>query len=155
MSSHDALQRVGAAAAAIIDTDAAVVALTGRASGNIVRFDPRTPVVPNSLAYLATEATLRGGIGEAYDVTLVLRAEADGNPTVTSESAPEFASKLLGAALDALAGSGGVAAFAAAGADAVVTTWKPHTPEDSGGDPPSTNPAVVAAEAELTVWITL
>ena len=153
MSAHDALQRVGAAAAAIIDVDAGVVALTGRASGNIVRFDPRTAVVPNSLAYLATEATIRGGVGEAYDVTLVLRAEADG--TASSDSAPEFASKLLGAALDALAGSGGVAAFAAAGADAVVTTWKPHTPEDSGGDPPSTNPAVVAAEAELTVWITL
>lgn len=153
MSSHDALQRVGAAAAAIIDTAAGVVALTGRSSGNIVRFDPRTAVVPNSLAYLPTKADIRGGIGEPYDVTLVLRAEADG--TASSDSAPEFASKLLGAAIDALAGSGGVAAFAGAGADAVVTDWKPHTPEDSGGDPPSTNPAVVAAEAELTVWITL
>ena len=153
MSSHDALQRVGAAAAAIIDTNAGVVALTGRASGNVVRFDPRKAVVANSLAYLATEATIRGGVGEAYDVTLVLRAEADGD--ASSDSAPEFASKLLGAAIEALAGSGGVAAFAAQSVDAVVTSWKPHTPEDNAGDASSTNPAVVAAEAELTVWITL
>ena len=153
MSSHDALQRVGAAAFEIIDVDAGVVALTGRSSGNIVRFDPRTAVVPNSLAYLPTEAKIRGGIGEPYDVTLLLRAEADGS--ASSDSAPEFASKLLGAAIDALAGSGGVAAFAAQSVDAVVINWTPHTPEDSTGDPASTNPAVVAAEAELTIWITL
>lgn len=152
MSQHDALQRVGAAAAAIVDIDAAVIALTGRSSGNIVRFDPRTAVVPNSLAYLATEATIRGGIGEAYDVTLILRAEANG--AASSDSAPEFASKLLGSAIEALAGPGGVAAFAAQSVDAVVTDWKPHTP-DIPPEPVSTNAATVATEAELTVWITL
>lgn len=153
MSSHDALQRVGAAAAAIIDTDAGVVALTSRSSGNIVRFDPRSAVVPNSLAYIPTDAVIRGGIGESYDVTLVLRAEADGK--IGTDSRPEFASKLLGAAIEALAGSTGVASFAAHSVDAVVTSWAPHTPDETASDPASTNPDVVAAEAELTVWITL
>jgi hypothetical protein len=144
MPAPDAIQRLGEAAATIIDADAGVQAITGRNHDNIVRYGRRSLDLERPLlAYLCKEATIRGGVGENYDVTLVLRAEA--------ESAAA-ANALLRAAINALT----TTALAAHGADALVENWDlSNLPDDTAGDPPSTNPTLVLTEAVLTVWITL
>lgn len=149
MSASDALQRVSEAVATIIDESAAVQAITGRTEKNIVRYKPRDRRVPPVLAYLAANAVVRIGTGESYDVTLLLQAEAIGNAG-SSLSAPAQANALLRAAVKSLS----VQAFDALGVDAVVMEQEYSNSSDDGADP-STNPAAVTAEAELTVWITL
>lgn len=140
--SNDAIQRVSEAAAAIIDTAAAVTAITGRPTGNITRWRRRARITAApALAYLCTDADERVGVGENWDVALVLRVFAD---TAAQANA------LLRAAIEALTPQ----AFEAAGADAVVmTTAISNLPEPD--DPAPTSAAVVEAEAELTIWITL
>lgn len=138
----DAIQQVGEAAAVIIDSAAAITAITGRPGGNIVRWTRRAriPAVP-ALAYLCTDADQRMGVGENWDVALVLRAFAD---------TPAQANALLRAAIDALTPQ----AFEGAGADACVMNHAlSNLPEPD--EPAPTSAAVVEAEAELTVWITL
>jgi hypothetical protein len=143
MPANDPMQRLSDAVAAVIEADAGVQAITGRASGNIMRYNPRSAIALPGLAYLPGEATIRGGLGENYDIPLTLRAEA----TTTT-----IAHALLKAAIDALT----VANLEAAGADAVVEKWSYSDPEAAAdGDPASTNPDVVIAIADLTIWLTM
>ena len=143
MTAADPLQRISEAVASILDVDAAIATITGRADGNIVRFNPRTAVVAPGLAYIAGEAKRRNGIGLNYDVTLTLRAEAD---------TPAVANALIQAAIDALT----VDALLGAGADAVLDEWTPSNPEGpADGDAASSNPAIVLAVAELSFWLTM
>jgi len=147
------MQVVSEAVAQIIDGDAGVQAITGRSSNNIVRYKPRDRRTPPILAYLATDATRRGGIGVNWDVAVTLQAEAIGDATAGLSAAAQ-ANALLAAAVDSLT----VQAFATAGIDAVVLELPDlsNFPDDGGdGSPPSTNPAAVRAEAQLSVWITL
>ena len=141
MSANDALQRVSEAVATIIESSAAVQAITTRLADNIVRYRRRKRAQTPSLAYLCTDATPRTGTGENYDVDVVLQAEA---------TKPADANALLRAAVESLTPQ----AFTAAGADAVVMDRQYSNLPDDGEDP-STNPAAVIAEAALTIWITL
>jgi hypothetical protein len=144
MSAPDAIQRVSEAAATIIDADSAVQAITGRSSNNIVRYGRRSLDLPRPIiAYLADSAAIRGGVGENYTVSLILRAEAEKAADVNA---------LLRAAITALT----TTALFANGADALVESWElTNLPDDSTNDPASTNPTLVAGEATLSVWITL
>jgi hypothetical protein len=144
------MQAVSEAVAAIIDTNAAVQTITGRSTKNIVRYKPRDRRTPPIIAYLATEATRRGGIGRNWDVTVVLEAEAVGN-AASSLSAAAQANALLAAAVESLT----VQSFTTAGIDAVVLELPDFSNFSDDGTDPSTNPAAVRAEAEITVWITL
>lgn len=145
MSAALAEQRVAQALVAILDTAAAVAALTGAASGNLRPVDDAAPAPARGLAYDLGPTTLREGIGEAWDVACTLTAEAETRARVRS---------LLAAAEDALT----VAAFDAAGVDAMVTE------SEAGGvvrgqyadsrDAPRPR-ETYAGELDLTIWITL
>jgi hypothetical protein len=93
------------------------------------------------LAYIAGPADIYGGLGESYEVTVLLRAEA---------ATPAQANALLRAGVESLT----AVAFEAANCDAVVTDVTYDNPPDDQGDP-SSNANAVIAEAELVVYLTL
>lgn len=133
------LQLLSEAVATIIDAAPTVTALTGRASGNIVRWRARKTVAAPRLAYIAGPAEVAGGLGENYEVTLLIRAEA---------ATASAANALVRAATEALTPQ----AFEAQSCDAVVLET---TPDDADDDGDSSNAALVVAESESIVLITL
>lgn len=148
MSASAAEQRVATALLAILDTAPALTALTGLASGNLRPADDASPLATSGLTYELGPTRVREGIGEAYDVEATITAEA---PTRAAVRA------LLGTVEDLLT----VAAFFAASADAMVTTFEPLGVVR--GAPPR-HPAafdlarpheVCAGALDLTIWITL
>ena len=141
MPPTDPLQQLSEATVTIIDTAASIVAITGRASDNIVRWRRRKATPLPRLAYVFGPTEIAGGLGETYDVDGVLRAEA---------SSASVANALLRAAVELLTPM----AFEAQGCDALVTDWTYDDPPDDQGDP-ATDANVVAAEADLTVNLTL
>jgi hypothetical protein len=141
MPAADALQQLSAAIATIIDTNASIIAITGRASDNIVRWRRRKATTLPRLAYIAGPAVISGGLGERYDVDVVLRAEA------TSAAA---ANQLLRTAVELLTPM----AFETLTCDALVTDVTYDNPPDDQGDP-TPNADAVIAEAELVVDLNL
>jgi hypothetical protein len=137
----DPCQQLSEAIATIVDPHASIAALTGRASDNLVRWRRRKATALPRLAYLVGPTAIAGGLGETYDVDVVLRAEA------TTAAA---ANALLRAAVELLTPM----AFEALGCDALVTDADYDNPPDDQGDPASDANAV-AVEADLTVNLTL
>jgi hypothetical protein len=142
LSANDAIQKVSEALASIIESNAAVQALTARMADNIARYRRRKKANMPSIAYLCTDARPRGGTGDNWDVDVVLQTEA---------AKPADANALLGAAVQALT----VQAFTAASVDAVILAPPELSNLPDDGADPSTNTAAVIAEAAFTVWITL
>lgn len=137
----DPVQQLSEAIATILDTNASIVALTGRESGNVARWKRRKPLSLPRLAYHVGPAEIAGGLGETYDVDATLRAEA---------ATPAAANALLRAAIEALTPM----AFEALGCDALITEWTPDCLPDDESDP-SSNAALVIAESDLVVNLTL
>lgn len=137
----DPVQQLSEAIVAIVDTDAAIVAITGRASGNIVRWKRRKATAMPRLAYLVGPTEIAGGLGETYDVDGLLRGEA---------ASAAQANALLRAAVELLTPM----AFEALGCDALVTEWTYDNPPDDQGDP-ATDANAVIAETTFVVNLTL
>ena len=68
MPTTDIIQRTAEALVAILDTDAGVVALTGRANGNIVPFDDSADAPLPIISYIDVTGTIAGGIGDTRRV---------------------------------------------------------------------------------------
>lgn len=106
----DPLSRLSAALVAVLDTAPAVVAVTGRARGNVVPWESGEANVPLPvLAYLVV--TAQPALGTQWRAPVQLTASAVGTePGVTpAKSAREQANALIAATLDALSAT----AFAA------------------------------------------
>jgi hypothetical protein len=141
MPATDALQQLSEAITAIIDADSVVAAITGRTSDSIVRWRRRKAVDMPRLAYIAGPTDVAGGLGETYEVPLLIRGEA---PNAA------LANALVRAAVLALT----TQAFDAQACDAVVLEATYDDPQSDEGDA-SSDATAAAAEADCTILITI
>jgi hypothetical protein len=79
----DFVQTVREAVIAVLDTQSTIVALTGRANGNVIPFDDLGDVVVMGIEFMVVSAVMIGGIGDTRRVLLTFTAsaplEADAN----------------------------------------------------------------------------
>lgn len=144
MTEAEAEQAVAEALVAVLGAHAAVAAITGRASGNVAPVDDDQDPPTRGLAYDLGPTTVRDTIGEHYDVAFTLFAEADTRAACR---------QLLAAADAALT----CAAFAAAGADAMVTdrtTTAVVRGQSVHDDDPDRPRDVYGGAIEGTIWYT-
>lgn len=108
----DVVQRVREAIVGILDTKAAIVALTGRANRNVLPFQKLADATVPVLAYFVVTANNAGGIGDTRRVVVQFTAAA------VSES-------VANALLEAVENSLTAPAFAALAAplDAMTESW--------------------------------
>jgi hypothetical protein len=144
-SESGAEQAVAVALRAMLDTDAAVAAITGRASGNIAPTNDDQDPPARGLAYDVGPTAPRDTVGEHYDVAFTIHAEAETRAAVR-------------ALLDAVKRKLTVAAFAAAGADACldgpVSTTDVVRGESVQTDDPNRPRDVYSGSIEGTIWYT-
>lgn len=122
----------------VLDTAAAIAAVTGRASLNVVPWREDMEVELPVVAFTFSSIRPRGGVGENYDVVATFGAYA---------TSAKVADDLLKAVEDTLT----VPNIIAAGYDAAVLTYfRPDHEHEAEGDQ-----EVVRSDLELGVWFTL
>lgn len=105
MPAADFVQAVKEAIVAALDTNSAVVALAGRANGNVIPFDDLgDPVIP-SIEYMVVVATMIGGIGDTRRVLVTFNGnaelESDANALLDAVEKNLTCPALIAAGLDA------------------------------------------------------
>ena len=109
----DVKQRLREAIVAVLDTHAAVVALTGRASGNIADWNAVDEQLRPGLLYHIVWLSENGESGEGWDARVQITAIAEGN------NADSIVEELLGVVREEL----DAPAMLAAGLDAAPLRW--------------------------------
>lgn len=138
MPTTDIIQRTSDALVAILDTNAAVVAITGRANVNIVPYDDIADVTVPILAYLDVTGANAGGIGDTRRVVFQFTAAA---------SSKAIANALLEAVENGLTPQ----AFTAAGLDACID---PANRPTRRGKPGDTEEGYFEADVDVTLIVT-
>lgn len=143
----DIKQRLREALVAVLDTAAAIAALTGRASENLVSWNALEEATRPVLVYRILSLSENGESGEGWDARVQLTAVAEGN------NADATVEELLGAVCTTLTAG----ALLAAGVDAAPIRW--HRADGSDDDQgegdgvrlASRNLHVAHSDVELTI----
>jgi hypothetical protein len=74
---NDFVQSVRDAIIAVLDTDSAIVAITGRSNGNVIPFDDLGESTLVGIEYMVVSAVMIGGIGDTRRVLVTFAASAE------------------------------------------------------------------------------
>lgn len=138
MPTTDIVQRTRNALVAILDTNAAVVAITGRANVNVVPYDDLAEIAVPILAYLDVTASNAGGIGDTRRVVIQFTAAA---------ASEDVANALLETVENSLTPQ----AFTAAGLDACIDPENRPMRRGKAGD---TEEGYFEADVDVTLLVT-
>lgn len=134
----DIIQRTTEAMVAALDTNSAIVAITGRANGNVIPFDDFGDATLPTIAYMDVTGANAGGIGDTRRVVYQFTAGAKSR---------SVANALLEAVENGLTPQ----AFTAAGLDACIDPENRPSRRGKAGD---TEEGYFEADVDVTLLVT-
>ena len=135
----DIVQRTAEAIVAILDTNAPVVAITGRANGNIVPFDDLADAPLPIISYIDVTSATAGGIGDTRRV--IIQFTVAGNTKAIANALLEAVENAFGLSSN----------FYAVGLDACLD---PGSRPIRRGTPGDTEEGYFSADMDVTLIVT-